>query len=60
MVFLRMIEKARDQIPAHGSKGESNVLVRDMYLFQGCSHYEFDKYLNKYYFYYGNKDFSTS
>jgi hypothetical protein len=55
-----MIEKARDQIPAHGSKGESNVLVRDMYLFQGCSHYEFDKYLNKYYFYYGNKDFSTS
>lgn len=37
--FLKLMNKERDQISAHGNKSSKKILVRDMWLFQGCARY---------------------
>ncbi|MEN6381784.1 MAG: hypothetical protein ABFC86_00750 [Rectinema sp.] len=38
-LFLRQMEKARNQSSAHGKKTSKEILVRDLFLYQGCARF---------------------
>lgn len=37
--FIKLMNKSRDQISAHGNKASIKLLVRDMWVYQGCARY---------------------